>query len=201
MAPTDTASKQAVGGGAADTAGRGAPRRPMALVVVGILVVLVVAATVLMLVERSSPPSPKSDAYPVGAHVAGFSIPRVDGAGTVVAPWVAHHAAVVMFFSKWCPTCAAEVARVARAVGTGDVGGVRFVGVDGDRSSSAAGSFVSASGVRFPVGHDPLLVVTSKLAPGSYPATLFVGADGHVAAVDYGVVSDMQLSVGLSKLR
>jgi hypothetical protein len=97
--------------------------------------------------------------------------------------------------------CRAEVARVARAVGAGDVGGVQFVGIDGDRSATAAATFVRTTGVRFPVGHDAFLLVSSRIVPQGYPATAFVRPNGRIAALDYGVVSDVQLSAGLSKIK
>ena len=187
---------------ARDTGPSGAPRRPLALAVGGLVAVLVLFGSVLTLaLHWGASGTPSAPATGVGASVAGFSIRSVDGAEAVTSPWTHHHAAVVLFFSSWCVPCHAELHRFAGPLGAGDIGGVRFVGIDGDPSARIARTFVSHTTLRIPVGVDPALLISSRLAPQETPAAVFVSARGRVVAVQYGALSDLQLSAGLSLLR
>jgi len=170
-----------------------------------VLAVLLIVAGVLALLGQGSPSTkgtPTSHLVGVRLNARTFPVePLVGRHGTLRAPWVHHEGAVLLFFAEWCTVCHGEVRRLAHVLGKGDVGGVRIVGYDGDASSAAAAGFVASNHVRFPVAHDGSLIVASGLVPAAFPAAVFIGRGGRVTAVDYGALSVMQLSAGLSTIK
>lgn len=184
----------------------GPPRRlPVLLGVAAILSVLLVVAGVLALLGQGSPSTsgpPKSALVGVRLNARTFPTePLVGATGRLVAPWIHHDGAVLLFFAKWCTVCHGEVHHLARVLGRGIVGGVRIVGYDGDWSLAAATGFVAANHIKFPVGHDRGLLIADTLVPGGLPGAVFVGPTGRITAVDYGALSVMQLSAGLSTIK
>ncbi|HEY8080567.1 MAG TPA: TlpA disulfide reductase family protein [Acidimicrobiales bacterium] len=136
----------------------------------------------------------------VGTKAPRFSLPGVVG-GAVRAPWVSHDAAVVLFFADWCAPCHQELPGLARVAGNGSFGRVRVIGIDSDHSPGVASAFLRASGVHFPVGHDPNVVIASQLVPSGFPATVFVSANGRITRIDYGVLSPAALRAGIVALQ
>jgi hypothetical protein len=184
----------------------GRPRRlPVLLGVAAILSVLLVVAGVLELLGQGNPSTsgpPKSALVGVRLNARTFPTePLVGATGRLQAPWVHHDGAVLLFFAKWCTVCHGEVHHLARVLGRGIVGGVRIVGYDGDWSLSSAAGFVAANHIEFPVGHDKGLLIADTLVPGGLPGAVFVGPSGTITAVDYGALSVMQLSAGLSTIK
>ena len=181
----------------------GAPsgaRQPFAIMVVALLLALVVIGVAYAVFAFSSP-APRPSTYPVGTRASAFNLPAAHRCGTRRVP-VDHpsrvgRVAVLVVVRALSRRALPSVARR----GTGVLDGVRFVGVDGDRTAAAAATFARSANVTFPVGVDALLLVSSRLAPLGTPAVLFVAPSGRVVAADYGVLSDEQLSAGLSALR
>jgi thiol-disulfide isomerase/thioredoxin len=189
-----------------DTTSEQAPARPRTLVrtpvalALGALVsVMLIAAGVIALVGGSSPTTAPKNAL-VGTVIRGFVLRGVNGRVEVASPWSAGHPAVVLFFAKWCTPCHREVPALARVIGRGDLGGVLVIGVDEDVQLSAAQAFVRATRVHFPVGQDQFTELASALVPGGLPAAVFVRANGQVVDVQYGSMSVLELSAGLSDL-
>lgn len=175
---------------------------PIALIVSGALAVLLIAAGVLGLLGVFTPSSPTAPSNSlVGKVIDGFSLPGVNESGNLSAPWSDGHATVLLFFGDFCAPCHEELPRLAPLIGRGVLGGVRFVGVDEDELMSTARSFVKASHVRFPVGLDHFLFLADRLVPAGLPGAVFVDGSGHVVDVQYGALTDEQLSAGLSELR
>jgi AhpC/TSA family protein len=182
------------------------PRRlPILLGVAALLAVLLIVAGVLALLGQGSPSTtgPPANAL-VGVRLNARTFPRetlLNGHGRLVAPWVGHRGAVLLFFADWCTVCHGEVHRLAHLLGAGDVGGVRVVGYDGDVGASVAAGFVASNHIEFPVAHDKYLAIADTLVPAGLPGAVFVGAGGKITAVDYGALSVLQLDAGLSTIR
>jgi hypothetical protein len=178
----------------------------MLLVVAGIAAVLLVIAGVLALLGQGSPASgPPAQNALIGTSLSRLPplrppLEQVGHAGVLPRRFWAPHGAVLLFFAQWCTACHHEVNSLARALGRGDVSGVKVLGVDGDQSGSVAAGFVAAHHVRFPVFHDGSLELAGALVPTGFPAAVFVKSDGKVVDVQYGALSVMQLDAGLSKI-
>jgi thiol-disulfide isomerase/thioredoxin len=168
----------------------------------GALAVLLIVAGALALLGVFTPGSPKApNSSLVGTVIKGFSLPGVNESQTVHAPWNDADAAVVLFFGDFCAPCHQELPRLAPLIGHGVLGGVHFVGVDEDELMATARSFVRSTHVHFPVGLDHFLELADQLVPAGLPAAVFVNASGRVVEVQYGALTNEQLSAGLSELR
>jgi len=98
---------------------------------------------------------------------------------------------VVNFFASWCGPCAREMPAFARVHDELD-GEVAFVGVNIQDNPQAARALVERSGVAYDLGRDDgsLFQALGGLA---MPTTAFIGADGVVASVHSGELSEQGL--------
>jgi cytochrome c biogenesis protein CcmG/thiol:disulfide interchange protein DsbE len=182
--------------GVADPSVRASGAR-IALGVAGAILATVLVLTGVLALLNTSSSQPRSSL--IGSKLSAFTIlPGVNG-GAVRAPWLRHHPSVLLFFASWCTPCHAELPALARALGTGRLGNTIVVGIDGDKSPSAALSFVTSSGVRFEVAQDASQAVAATIVE-AFPATVFVTSSGTIAAVHYGVISAAQLRAGAASL-
>jgi hypothetical protein len=168
---------------------------PVVLIVGAIAAVLLIVVGVLSLLDAGGPPTSSL----VGTRLVAFNDSPVEGTHRIVAPWLAHHPAVLLFIGNWCSICHDEMRTLGPALGDGVLGGVYVVGIDSDASLSVARSFVAANDVGFPVAHDWLPVLTQQYVPAD-PATIFVSATGRVVAVHYGAITLKELRAGLATL-
>lgn len=157
---------------------RASRRRRQAVVLGG---VVVVGALVAALLLTPGPPSER---------LARFSLPRLGG-GPAVAYLPADHGTpvVLTFFGSWCAPCHKDLPVFAKVAEQAERSGtrVRFVGVDGNDYSQAAGeAFARQAGVSFPVAYDENQQVAQSLGLDGMPDTVFVDADGTVAHVIEG---------------
>jgi len=176
--------------------GRSGAPRIVLLIVGAVLATLLIVSGILSLLGQS----PGRNSL-IGVSLdKGFTpLPGARG-GTVRAPWRTGHGTVLLFFAKWCAPCHAELPKLAPVAGTGRFGNSRVIGIDGDQSTGSAASFVSSTGVRFPVGVDDQLQWATTLVPVGFPASVVVSASGVVLAVNYGALSPAGLRSELAKL-
>jgi thiol-disulfide isomerase/thioredoxin len=88
---------------------------------------------------------------------------------------------VINVWASWCSPCRQEVPLLARAARLG----VHVLGIDERDSTARAASFADQRGVAYPSLEDPdgHLLSSLRLLPRTgIPSTLFVAADGRVAA-------------------
>jgi peroxiredoxin len=164
------------------------PRRPRKV----FLVVGLVAAAALAVGLFTSIGAPKkSDVPQAGDPVPSFTAARVNGAGSVrVSPKATPgRPTVLLFFGDWCSLCHTELPKLADTVRSEDAAGgplsrIRVVGVDSGDLLSNAQSFVSSSGVTFPVAADEnLAIISSRFHFEGDPYAVFVNGDGTIDKV------------------
>jgi thiol-disulfide isomerase/thioredoxin len=175
-------------------AGEVPPRRPR-LVFLGLGVLLAAGLGIgLVLSFGSNGPG----AAVVGAPAPSFSLPALDGRGTVGVPADGGgdgRPAVLIFFASWCPPCRAELPALARFYrDQPEHDRVPLIGIDGMDPRAAAFAFVRASGVRFPVGLDSVYSVTEgRYALTAEPDAVFITARGTIARIVHGPITPAQL--------
>lgn len=122
-------------------------------------------------------------APPIGSSAPAFTLPRLDGPGSVSLASLRGHPVVLNFWASWCPPCKAEAPALERDWLRYRSRGVKFVGVDYNDLSSAARTFVSAHALTFPIVSDG----SGNVTKGSYgisqaPETYVVNANGKIVA-------------------
>src|SRR5215469_16657841 len=109
---------------------------------------------------------------------------------------MAGHPVIVNFFASWCGPCQKETPLIARFYRARQ-GTARVVGIDVNDQTSAALSFIHASGVAYPVAVDPLPMKTATAyrLPG-LPATFFLNARHLIVKRVFGAVTQAELDSG-----
>jgi len=165
------------------------PRKPRKIfLVVGLVVAVALGIglfTSLGTNANSGPPHR-------GGRVPSFTAARVNGSGTVAVsgnPGSSGRPTVLLFFGHWCSICSTELPRLAATVRSQDAAGgslsrVRVLGVDSEDPLSVARSFVSGSGVTFPVAYDPdVAIMSGKFYFEGDPYAVFVKSDGTIEKI------------------
>jgi cytochrome c biogenesis protein CcmG, thiol:disulfide interchange protein DsbE len=176
---------------------RGAVRRTAVLarahkVITGSIVVFVAAFITISLTTGSSS-APKT--YPVAAP---FSVAALDGSGGKVSlSQYPGKPVIINFWASWCGPCQQETPLLASWYKQ-QHGKVVLLGIDENDSLASARTFASASGISYPVGFDPTMVV----AAGAYglnalPQTFFLNAQHRIVDQIAGAVTTAELAEGL----
>jgi cytochrome c biogenesis protein CcmG/thiol:disulfide interchange protein DsbE len=128
----------------------------------------------------------------VGAPAPAFSLPRLEGDGSVSLASLRGKTVVLNFFASWCGPCKREAPDLESLWRQYRSDGVVVLGVDSGDARSDARRFLSAHGVTYPVVFDP----GEKLARGAYalpglPVTYVINPAGRIVGERVvGPVSD-----------
>jgi cytochrome c biogenesis protein CcmG/thiol:disulfide interchange protein DsbE len=128
----------------------------------------------------------------VGAPAPAFSLPRLDGAGSVSLASLRGKTVVLNFFASWCAPCKREAPDLESFWRRYRSDGVIVLGVDSADTKSDARRFLSAHGVTYPIVFDPgqTLALGPYALPG-FPVTYVVNRQGRVVGNPVlGPVSD-----------
>jgi cytochrome c biogenesis protein CcmG, thiol:disulfide interchange protein DsbE len=121
-------------------------------------------------------------APPVGSQAPAFTLPRLEGPGSVSLASLRGHPVVLNFWASWCPPCKAEASVVERDWLRYRSRGVRFVGVDKTDLASDARTFVAVHRLTFPMVQDGSGNVTGSYGIKDLPETYIIGANGKIVA-------------------
>jgi len=100
---------------------------------------------------------------------------------------------VVNFWASWCPSCAAEMPAFEQ-VHQRLQGTVNFLGVNHSDRRSSAEELARSTGVTYRLAEDPDGQLFSAFGGTGMPTTAFIDADGGVAEVVVGQLSEHQLT-------
>lgn len=108
------------------------------------------------------------------------------------------HVTAINVWASWCAPCRAEAPTLERTYKKFAPQGVRFVGIDTRDSETAAKEFVARYGITYPNLPDPdgqlQLAFRDTLPPQSIPSTIFIDAQGRVAARILGRADETRLT-------
>jgi cytochrome c biogenesis protein CcmG/thiol:disulfide interchange protein DsbE len=123
-------------------------------------------------------------APPVGSVAPAFTLPRLDGPGSVSLASLRGHPVVLNFWASWCTPCKAEARVLERNWKRYRSRGIVFVGVDDQDLSPDARTFVRDHGLTFPMLDDgpDSGRVTGSYGVSQLPETYVVDASGKVVA-------------------
>lgn len=106
---------------------------------------------------------------------------------------------VVNFWASWCPPCQREMPVLAKS--QQQRSDVAFVFVNEDREAAAGPGFLAERG--FTVAnavHDADARIAHEVGASAFPTTLFYGADGKLASLHIGELSQASLNAYLEKI-
>ncbi len=126
-----------------------------------------------------------------------FTLTGTDGHQVTLAS-LAGKPAVINFWASYCPPCRAEMPLLETRVGQSS--GARLLLVDEGDSSQAARDFLSSLGIKQPALLDSNLAVGHAYGAIALPTTVFLHADGTIAARHIGQLDDGVLAAELATL-
>jgi cytochrome c biogenesis protein CcmG/thiol:disulfide interchange protein DsbE len=165
--------------------------------IIYVAAVIVVAAAVAIVVSLAGGQAKKVAGPPPQAR--NFSLPQLGHPGdTVALTAYAGHPVIVNFFASWCAPCQRETPLLARFY-TSMHGRVTVLGVDSGDQRAAALRFMGKTGVRYPVGFDPLPATTTT-SYGVYglPQTFFLNAQHRIVSHILGPLTMKDLTRGVA---
>lgn len=127
----------------------------------------------------------------VGDALPDVTITDVDGR-PVRTTSISGRATVINFWYSSCPPCRQEIPAFS-AVATELGNTVRFVGINPVDSADAARDFAEELGMRYDNLLDPDGELIAQIGIATFPTTLFVRADGTIAAQHAGAMTADQL--------
>ena len=164
--------------------------------IVTVAVCVVLVGTVIA-IDATSHRTPK----PAAPRLApAFALPSLrDPALQVSLSAYRGHPVIVNFFASWCVPCKKETPLLAGFYRTSH-GKVVIIGVDADDSAPNARSFVTASGVAYPVGFEttPAVADAYGVSGIGIPETFFLDARHRIVKRVLGGVTMKELTAGVA---
>jgi peroxiredoxin len=124
-------------------------------------------------------PEPQAGAK-VGEAAPDFRLRQTDGRAVSLAD-LRGHAAVVIFWTSWCPICKAEAPEFNRLARRYRTTGVRVLGINIQDSEKRTRAGVKDFGIRYPVARDADASVAQRYQVHATPTIIFLDAQGMVA--------------------
>jgi cytochrome oxidase Cu insertion factor (SCO1/SenC/PrrC family) len=146
------------------------------------------------LLTIAGPQQPLPDA---DGKAPAFTLTSTDGRQVSLAS-LAGKPAVINFWATYCPPCRAEMPLLQRQVTSQS--GVQLVLVNEGDSSRAARDFLDSLGIHQPALLDSDLSIGHAYGAIALPTTVFVRADGTIAARHIGQLNDAVLAAQISNL-
>ena len=147
----------------------------------------------LLAIAGPRQPSPNS-----GGSAPPFTLTATDGHRTSLTG-LAGKPVVINFWATYCPPCRAEMPLLQRQAGSSQ-SRVQLVLVNEGDSARAARDFLDSLGIRQPALLDSDLSVGHAYGAVALPMTVFVRADGTIAARHIGQLDSAVLAAYLSNL-
>ncbi len=140
---------------------------------------------------------PEQPSTSTGGPAPAFTLSSTDGSQVSLAG-LAGKPVVINFWATYCPPCRAEMPLLQKRAGPQS--GVQLVLVNEGESGQAARDYLDALGLHNPSLLDSDLGVGHAFGAIALPTTVFVRADGTIAARHIGQLDDAVLSAEISNL-
>ncbi len=180
--------------------------RPAVALIGFLLAVAIGAGIAYAAVSTSSSASvSKSLPPPTASLTVGSRPPAIDvaalrrGSPHVTSSGWRGKPVVLNFFASWCHPCKQELPLLSHAWRR-HRSAVDFVGIDVNDSRTNALRLLRSDHVGYAIGADPNNAVTVRYGLSNLPTTVFINADGRVAYVHFGAVTNAVLNTWLPRL-
>jgi peroxiredoxin len=145
-------------------------------------------------------PMGESRGVQVGQLAPLFALPLLDGSELVALDDFLGTPTVLSFWTTWCPYCRRQTPVMVAAARRYPHNQVQFVGIDVAEGADVARSYVADHGIPYPILLDSDGEAAAAYAVEGFPTTYFLHADGRIAALHIGAMSEEQLASYLERL-
>ncbi len=124
--------------------------------------------------------------------VDAFSLPELQGSGTVSYASLRDRPLVLNFFASWCPFCISEMPgfeNVHKALGSR----VEFLGVSQSDAKQASINLMRQTAITYPTAIDRDGVLFHSFGGNAMPVTVFIRPGGQIAEVHTGPLDETGL--------
>jgi cytochrome c biogenesis protein CcmG/thiol:disulfide interchange protein DsbE len=165
--------------------------------IIYIAAAVIVAAAAALIVSLAGAQAKKAAGPPPQAR--NFSLAQLGRpGGAVTLDAYAGHPVIVNFFASWCTPCQRETPMLARFY-LSRHGRVTVLGIDSNDQRAAALRFLAKTGVRYPVGFDPVpSTTTTSYGVYGLPQTFFLNAQHRIVAHILGALTMQDLARGIA---
>jgi cytochrome c biogenesis protein CcmG, thiol:disulfide interchange protein DsbE len=115
-----------------------------------------------------------------------FTLPRLDGRGSISSSQFHGTPLVVNFFASWCTPCREEAPLLERTWQRYKGRGIHFLGVDVTDTQTSARDFLRKYGITYPVVTDYSLGYAQKMKVPGLPITYFIDRAGRFLSTAAG---------------
>lgn len=130
-----------------------------------------------------------------------FTLPNLDGDGTLALASLRGKPVVLNFWASWCNPCKEETPLLERGWQRWRRKGVVFVGLDAKDFRADARAFVRRFGVTYPTVYDGKGSMVGRYGVTGFPETFFIDAKGRVVYRIAGpVVDDAELDAAVRRI-
>lgn len=166
------------------------PRTRFEWVVVWVLALLLGGSWLVYSQEPATAPTyvTLTEAPVVGQLAPDFTLTALDGRSLHLADERGQRPLVLNFWATWCVPCRLEMPYFQEA--SQKYGNqIEIIGINAAESAPTASQFVAEVGVTYPILLDSDNAVGDTYHAQNLPTTLFINADGTVAKVIIGTIS------------
>jgi cytochrome c biogenesis protein CcmG, thiol:disulfide interchange protein DsbE len=151
------------------------PRTRRRILIAGIAIV-VVAGLLIFGLQRA----------PTQRKAPAFTLPRLNGAGSISSSSLKGTPLVVNFFASWCVPCREEAPLLEKTWQRYKDRGIQFLGVNVTDTRSSARDFLRKYGITYPVVTDYSLGYAQRLRVPGLPITYFIDQNGDFLSTAAG---------------
>jgi peroxiredoxin len=123
----------------------------------------------------------------IGKKAPDFTLERVSGKSASLSEIIKGQKGIVFFFASWCPHCRTQIKALSAKKAELQKNGIALVLVNIGEPKSKVAEFLAAHGVDHDAFLDQDSLVSETYQVLGVPTFIFIGADGKVRFVEYGL--------------
>lgn len=128
----------------------------------------------------------------VGKKAPDFTLERISGQPGSLDAMISGKKAILFFFATWCPHCRSQMKDMAARKAEFDNEKIVLVLVDIAESKDTVAAFLKSYGMDNDAFIDTDSFISETYGVVGVPMLVFIGADGKVRFVEYGLPDDYQ---------
>jgi cytochrome c biogenesis protein CcmG, thiol:disulfide interchange protein DsbE len=137
---------------------------------------------------------------PAGRMAPDFTLPLLDGTGSLSLSDLRGHPVLLNFWASWCVPCKQEAPVLEAAWEKWQDQGVKFLGVDAQDGRTWAREFEQKYGITYPSVVEGTPEEMARYGVLGFPETFFIDAEGKIVAKYVGPFDAATLDAYLSSL-